>query len=146
MRLLGVALLSVSVLNALFAFLQEMRAEAPLYANGQVLQEKGKNFIRAAYIPAVALVLSLLIVMLTLARGISAGLDNLKPASVIYQNLVSALAQYRAIQTNGGWIAVDEGPTLRKGESGLRVAQLRLRLLGEGDLAAAPAIAADTTP
>jgi len=75
--------------------------------------------------------------------GISAGLDNLKPASAIYQNLVSALAQYRAIQTNGGWIAVDEGPTLRKGESGQRVAQLRLRLLGEGDLAAAPAVAAD---
>ena len=75
--------------------------------------------------------------------GISAGLDNLKPASEIYQNLVSALAQYRAIQTNGGWIAVDEGPTLRNGESGQRVAQLRLRLLGEGDLAAAPAVAAD---
>ena len=74
--------------------------------------------------------------------GISAGLDNLKPASAIYQNLVSALARYRAIQTNGGWIAVDEGPTLRKGESGQRVAQLRLRLLGEGDLAAAPAVAA----
>jgi len=75
--------------------------------------------------------------------GISAGLDNLKPASAIYQGLVSALERYRAIQTNGGWIAVDEGPTLRKGESGQRVAQLRLRLLGEGDLAAAPAIAPD---
>ncbi len=75
--------------------------------------------------------------------GITAGLDNLKPTSAIYQNLVSALARYRAIATNGGWIVVDEGPTLRKGESGLRVAQLRLRLLGEGDLTAAPAIAPD---
>jgi L,D-transpeptidase YcbB len=75
--------------------------------------------------------------------GITAGLDNLKPTSAIYQNLVSALARYRAIATNGGWIVVDEGPTLRKGESGLRVAQLRLRLLGEGDLTAAPAVAPD---
>lgn len=75
--------------------------------------------------------------------GITAGLDNLKPTSAIYQNLVSALARYRAIATNGGWIVVDEGPTLRKGESGLRVAQLRLRLLGEGDLTAAPVVAPD---
>lgn len=75
--------------------------------------------------------------------GISAGLDNLKPTSPIYQGLVSALAKYRDIEASGGWVAVDEGPTLRKGESGPRVAQLRRRLLGEGNVKAAPAGAAD---
>lgn len=58
--------------------LQEMKAEAPLYENGQILEEKGKNYIRAAYIPAVALVLSLVIVLLTLARGIAAGIHLLE--------------------------------------------------------------------
>jgi L,D-transpeptidase YcbB len=75
--------------------------------------------------------------------GIAAGLDKLKPSSAIYQHLVSALAQYRAIQTNGGWTAIDEGPTLRSGDSGPRVAQLRIRLLGDGEDDTASAVAVD---
>ncbi len=75
--------------------------------------------------------------------GITAGLGKLKPVSAIYQNLVSALARYRAMAANGGWIVVDAGPTLRKGESGPRVAQLRLRLQREGDLTATRAAAPD---
>jgi len=66
--------------------------------------------------------------------GISAGLDQLKPANPMYQQMVLALARYRAIETKGGWGAVDEGPTLHPGDSGPRVAQLRQRLLAEGDL------------
>jgi len=42
-------------------------------------------------------------------------LCKLKPASAMYQNLVSALARYRSFATHGDWIAVDEGPTLRVG-------------------------------
>ncbi len=72
--------------------------------------------------------------------GIAGGFDTLKPASAVYQNLVSALARYREIAADGGWMAVDEGPTLRTGESGARVAQLRLRLRMEGDLLATSSV------
>jgi murein L,D-transpeptidase YcbB/YkuD len=66
--------------------------------------------------------------------GITAGLGKLKPSGAMYQNLITALARYRAISANGGWVIIPEGPTLRKGDSGPRVAQLRLRLQAEGDL------------
>jgi len=75
--------------------------------------------------------------------GIASSLDTLKPASAVYQNLVSALARYREFAEQGGWPVVDEGPTLRSGESGARVAQLRLRLLAEGDLVVAGSAASD---
>lgn len=58
--------------------LQEMQAEAPLYANGQMLEEKGKDYIRAAYVPALALIISLVIVLLTLVRGLAAVLVMLE--------------------------------------------------------------------
>ena len=48
--------------------LKKISDEAPGYANGQPLEEWGKNYIRALYIPAIALTLSLVIVMLTLGR------------------------------------------------------------------------------
>ncbi len=75
--------------------------------------------------------------------GITAGLGKLKPGSALYQNLVSALARYRDIAANGGWVTVPAGPTLRKGESGPQVAQLRRRLLAEGDLTAGTSAASD---
>lgn len=67
--------------------LREMRAEAPFYANGEMLEEKGKNYVRAAYIPAVALVLSLIIVLLTLARGIAAGLAFLEERGKFFPDM-----------------------------------------------------------
>tara|TARA_R110002049_G_scaffold222206_9_gene393817 strand:+ start:4546 stop:6135 length:1590 start_codon:yes stop_codon:yes gene_type:complete len=66
--------------------------------------------------------------------GILAGLEQLKPTSPLYKQLVSALAKYRGIAAAGGWPTVDPGPTLRPGESGPRVLQLRRRLLVDGDL------------
>lgn len=66
--------------------------------------------------------------------GITSGLDRLKPGQPGYQLLVAALARYRDIAASGGWEPVTEGATLRPGDSGPRVAQLRLRLLAEGDL------------
>lgn len=71
--------------------------------------------------------------------GIGAGLDRLKPTTSTYKNMVRALARYRALAAAGGWGRVDEGPTLRLGDSGPRVAQLRQRLLAEGDQGAAAA-------
>jgi hypothetical protein len=49
--------------------LDEIEAEKLLYANGQSLEEKGKDFVRALYIPIISLIVSLMVVMLTLMRG-----------------------------------------------------------------------------
>ncbi len=75
--------------------------------------------------------------------GIGAGLDRLKPATPLYGNMVRALARYRALAAEGGWGSVAEGPTLRVGDSGARVAQMRLRLQAEGDREAAAAPGGD---
>ncbi len=61
-------------------------------------------------------------------------LDTLKPRFPVYQNLVFALEQYRAIDAKGGWQVVPEGPTLHKGDQNPRVILLRRRLFVEGDL------------
>jgi murein L,D-transpeptidase YcbB/YkuD len=74
---------------------------------------------------------------------IAAGLETLTPRGPMYQNLVAALARYRAIAAGGGWPAVDAGPTLRPGERDPRIVQLRERLRAEGDLAAATPAAPD---
>lgn len=66
--------------------------------------------------------------------GILAGLNQLKPTNPLYEQLVRALAQYRTIANTGGWPGVDPGPTLRPGDIGPRVVQLRRRLLADGDL------------
>lgn len=55
---------------------ERMEKEAPLYANGESLENEGRGYIRAVYIPAIALLLSLLIVSLTLLRGLNAGLRH----------------------------------------------------------------------
>lgn len=65
--------------------------------------------------------------------GILAGLDVLKPADPVYQRLARALADYRRLEADGGWDAIAPGPTLRPGDRGARVAQLRRRLQAEGD-------------
>ena len=70
--------------------------------------------------------------------GIDAGLGRLKPDAPMYNALVQALAEYRAIEARGGWGVIAEGPTLRPGDSGPRIAQLRRRLQAEGDPGATP--------
>lgn len=59
------------------------------------------------------------------------------PASVAYRALKQALAELRAFEANGGWKTVTAGPTLRSGDTGPRVAELRSRLVERGDLTAA---------
>lgn len=56
------------------------------------------------------------------------------PESTGYLKLESALAQYRSLQRSGGWPAVPDGPSMRKGDSGPRVATLRNQLRISGDL------------
>ncbi|HSS75188.1 MAG TPA: L,D-transpeptidase family protein [Thermoanaerobaculia bacterium] len=66
-------------------------------------------------------------------------LRSLTPRHAGYQRLTLSLAAYRAIAAAGGWGEVPAGPSLKTGDSGPRVAALRLRLSATGDLAASPA-------
>jgi L,D-transpeptidase YcbB len=67
-------------------------------------------------------------------------LDSLAPASDAYRRLREALARYRAIQSAGGWPALEIDHTLRSGDDDPAVVLLRTRLDAEsgGQLAAAP--------
>lgn len=62
---------------------------------------------------------------------------DLLPRHPGYDRLRSALERYRTVVRSGGWPAVDDGPSLRLGDSGSRVAALRARLAATGDLASA---------
>lgn len=55
-------------------------------------------------------------------------LRSLTPPSPDYQRLAKALAELRRIAAKGGWGAVPDGPTLKTGDRGPRVAVLRNRL------------------
>ena len=61
-------------------------------------------------------------------NGLRRWLTNLAPRSEPYENLRAALARYHEIDMNGGWQALDSGPTLKVGSKGPRVAALRKRL------------------
>lgn len=62
-------------------------------------------------------------------------LEALAPTQSGYQVLREALVRYEAIAADGGWTAIDPGPTLRPGERSPRVAQMRARLAATGDIA-----------
>jgi L,D-transpeptidase YcbB len=62
-------------------------------------------------------------------------LADLAPAHAGYKALKATLAQYRALAARGGWPAVPEGVPLKPGDRNDRVAALRARLEGSGDLA-----------
>lgn len=66
-------------------------------------------------------------------------LMELLPQAGGYARLVGRLAQLRDIRARGGWPVVSEGPTLREGDRGPRVAEMarRLEMAGyyEGDAA-----------
>jgi L,D-transpeptidase YcbB len=72
-------------------------------------------------------------------------LAELPPPHAGYKALKAALAQYRALAARGGWPAVPEGPSLKPGDRGERVAAVRARLEASGELApnASPAEARD---
>lgn len=63
-------------------------------------------------------------------------LSALAPSHFVYQGLVRALAQLRAVQEAGGWVTVPSGPVLRPDSVDARVPQLRIRLSQSGDLVA----------
>ena len=61
-------------------------------------------------------------------------LTALKPTHRFYARLKQELARYRAIEKDGGWSALPEGPSLKPGASDERVPALRARLLRSADL------------
>lgn len=67
----------------------EIEGEKELYANGQPLAEKGKDYARAVYIPAISLVISLTVVILTLFRWWNV---------LVRQGLASAIRHHRIPQ------------------------------------------------
>ena len=69
---------------------------------------------------------------------IAASLDALAPDEPGYAALRHALVHYQATVEAGGWPSIEDGPELRPGDRGPRVAQLRARLEASGDLAPLP--------
>ncbi|MFH1842936.1 MAG: L,D-transpeptidase family protein [bacterium] len=76
-----------------------------------------------------------------LERALAAGvlfptLRALRPESPGYHRLRESLARYRDLAASGGWLVLAEGKLLEQGMRHPRVAELRSRLLAEGDLLA----------
>lgn len=65
---------------------------------------------------------------------IKESLRNLIPREKMYHRLRQALANYRSIQSRGGWTAVSPGASLKIEMRDARVAELRQRLIRSGDL------------
>jgi murein L,D-transpeptidase YcbB/YkuD len=68
--------------------------------------------------------------------AVTALIDSFRPQAPAYRNLITALAQYRDIQAQGGWPAVPDGEALKPGMEDVRVVALRKRLHITGDMPA----------
>jgi murein L,D-transpeptidase YcbB/YkuD len=64
---------------------------------------------------------------------VSSAIDAVRPNHWMYRTFTDALATYRSIEGAGGWPTVADGPTLRRGVTDPRVADLRRRLSASGD-------------
>jgi len=60
------------------------------------------------------------------------------PPSFVYGLVKRALAELRTLRARGGWTRATDGPTLRKGDKGPRVAELRQILMERGDMPQGP--------
>jgi murein L,D-transpeptidase YcbB/YkuD len=69
---------------------------------------------------------------------IAESLRNLLPPQPGYGRLKQALAQYRKIDSSGGWPQIPDGPKMQKGDRGQRVAALRDRVSASGDIVPQP--------
>jgi L,D-transpeptidase YcbB len=61
-------------------------------------------------------------------------IDRLTPQDPAYRDLAVALQTYNGMMTKNPWSMIDPGPTLRPNDKGLRVEQLRQRLMAENYL------------
>ncbi|MDH4045031.1 MAG: L,D-transpeptidase family protein [Gemmatimonadota bacterium] len=71
----------------------------------------------------------------TLALAVAA----LAPRHPLYLRLRNDLAQYRALESAGGWESIDRGPNIEEGDVDARIPSLRRRLAATGDLDSAAA-------
>lgn len=72
-----------------------------------------------------------------LVEGDVAGaLERLAPRDRLYAELRKTLARFRGYAARGSWTGIEAGPTLRPGDTGIRVEQLRARLQLSGLLEA----------
>jgi murein L,D-transpeptidase YcbB/YkuD len=67
------------------------------------------------------------------AADIANAIDKERPDHWMYQAMAKALAEYRRIESAGGWPTITDGPTLRRGVTDPRVAALRQRLSASGE-------------
>ena len=89
------------------------------------------DIAQASYAPSdLAAVLSQALAAPTLAGFLEHGL----PSAPLYDALVAALAEYRALASTGGWPDVGPGPSLHPGDHEPRVAELRARLSASADI------------
>ena len=72
-----------------------------------------------------------------LAQDLTLFVDSYRPQTPRYDRQKVALAEYRALATQGGWQPLPEGPTLKPGMTDPRIGLLRDRLRLWGDLKAA---------
>lgn len=64
---------------------------------------------------------------------VASAIDKVRSNHWMYQGMAKALADYRRIESAGGWPTIADGPTLRRGVTDPRVALLRLRLSASRD-------------
>ena len=67
-------------------------------------------------------------------NDLTAFFNRLKPSQFMYKELKKGLKRYRKIAEDGGWPAIPEGETLKKGTTDERVATVREYLTITGDL------------
>jgi L,D-transpeptidase YcbB len=67
-------------------------------------------------------------------KDVESSLKSLPPRYPAYAQLRTELANYRRIAADGGWIAIPEKTTLKKGSNGHAVSFLKHRLVISGDL------------
>jgi L,D-transpeptidase YcbB len=75
---------------------------------------------------------------------VAGALERLAPRDPLYAELRLTLARYRGYAARGGWVGVEAGPALRRGDTGIRVEHLRARLTLSGLLDAKAETDADT--
>ncbi len=68
-------------------------------------------------------------------EDVAGALAGAEPHSPDYERLRQALTRYRALAARGGWPEIPDGPPLRPGDQGPRVAALAARLAASGELA-----------
>ncbi|MDZ7375230.1 MAG: L,D-transpeptidase family protein [candidate division KSB1 bacterium] len=63
---------------------------------------------------------------------------SLMPQIPCYAQMRKEMVRYRSLALQGGWPMVPPGPSLKKGDRGMRVAALSARLIASGDLKQRP--------